>query len=88
MASMEFFSSGSVKFFLPFNCHAAIASKGFYILFRISIFHLFVLIGTTSWCSLVLSLCVGLCAMLSKEQGITVFGVSLAYDIFVLSKVT
>ena len=43
--------------------------------------------GNTCWRPLVLSLMAGVCAMLSKEQGITIFGVCLAYDVFVINQV-
>lgn len=45
-------------------------------------------LGGTRWPALVLSVVLSMCAMLSKEQGITVLGVCLIYDFFVLSQVT
>lgn len=44
-------------------------------------------LGLTHWPSLVISLGLSVCAMFSKEQGVTVLGLCLAYDFFVLSQV-
>ena len=42
-------------------------------------------LGRALWLSL--SLCLSVCAMLSKEQGITVIAVCLTYDFFIVQKV-
>lgn len=49
------------------------------------VFFFFAGLARALWLSL--SLCLSVCAMLSKEQGITVIAVCLTYDFFIIQKV-